>query len=75
MTAPTCGACGIVPGLMYYLEHHMNSITDDDIVDALAVAGIIGISPRSMHLFLELKLDAKQKSEWHVQWPQELLRS
>ena len=42
MTAPTCGACGIVPGLMYYLEHHMNSITDDDIVDALAVAGIIG---------------------------------
>ena len=42
MTAPTCGACGIVPGLMYYLRTHEKDIEDDDIVDALAVAGVIG---------------------------------
>ena len=27
---------------MYYLSHHFPNITDDDIVDALAVAGVIG---------------------------------
>ena len=42
VTAPTCGACGIVPGLLYYLHKHQPSITDEDCVDALAVAGVIG---------------------------------
>ena len=42
MTAPTCGACGIVPGLLYYLHKHQSSITDEDCIDALAVAGVIG---------------------------------
>ncbi len=42
MTAPTCGACGIVPGLLYYLRTHEKNIEDDDIIDALAVAGVIG---------------------------------
>ena len=42
VTAPTCGACGIVPGLLYFLQHHMDAIDDEDIIDALAVAGVIG---------------------------------
>lgn len=42
MTAPTCGACGILPGLLYYLKTHVDGITDEDIVDALAVASVIG---------------------------------
>ena len=42
VTAPTCGACGIVPGLLYYLRTHEKNIEDDDIIDALAVAGVIG---------------------------------
>ena len=42
VTAPTCGACGIVPGLLYYLHKHQSSITDEDCIDALAVAGVIG---------------------------------
>lgn len=42
VTAPTCGACGIVPGLMYFLQKELQGITDEDIVDALAVAGLIG---------------------------------
>ena len=42
VTAPTCGACGIVPGLLYYLHKHHENITDEDCIDALAVAGVIG---------------------------------
>ena len=42
VTAPTCGACGIVPGVLYYMRHHHPDVTDDDIIDALAVAGVIG---------------------------------
>lgn len=41
VTAPTCGACGVVPGVLYHLqeEHHYS---DEQIVNALATAGIIG---------------------------------
>lgn len=42
VTAPTCGACGIVPAVLYYCRHHIPYITDDDIIDALAVAGLVG---------------------------------
>lgn len=42
VTAPTCGACGVLPGTLYYLRYHLDDITDDDIIDALAVAGVIG---------------------------------
>lgn len=41
VTAPTCGAAGIIPALLYYYEEnlHLNNIM---IENALAVAGIIG---------------------------------
>ena len=42
VTAPTCGACGIVPGVLYFLRHHTDDMTDEDVIDALAVAGVIG---------------------------------
>ena len=42
VTAPTCGACGIVPAVLYYCRHHIPYITDDDNIDALAVAGLVG---------------------------------
>lgn len=41
VTAPTCGACGVLPALMYYLQEKKN-ITDDKIINALAIAGIFG---------------------------------
>ena len=41
VTAPTCGACGVVPSvLMYYQEK--NSFDDERIIKALATGGIIG---------------------------------
>lgn len=41
VTAPTCGACGVVPSvLMYYQEK--NGFSDEKIVKALATGGIIG---------------------------------
>ena len=41
VTAPTCGACGVLPAVLYYLKKKQN-VSDEKIVKSLAVAGIIG---------------------------------
>ena len=41
VTAPTCGSCGIVPAVLRY-EQETHSFTNDDIIDTLCTAGIIG---------------------------------
>ena len=41
VTAPTCGSCGVIPAVFYYMVHD-RGFPEDEIVDALAVAGLIG---------------------------------
>lgn len=41
VTAPTCGSAGIVPAVLYYM-HHDCGVSKGEILDALAVAGVIG---------------------------------
>lgn len=41
VTAPTCGSCGVLPAALYYMKEEYN-VTDEEIVKALAVAGVIG---------------------------------
>lgn len=41
VTAPTCGAAGIVPAVLYY-QQQKNSYTDDEIIKALISAGLVG---------------------------------
>lgn len=41
VTAPTCGACGVLPAVLYYLQTR-RSYTDAQIIDALAAAGVVG---------------------------------
>ena len=41
VTAPTCGSCGVVPAVLKYLQRKRN-FTDEEVVHALAVGGIIG---------------------------------
>ncbi len=41
VTAPTCGACGVVPAVLKYIEEK-NGFSDNDVINALAVAGLIG---------------------------------
>ncbi len=41
VTAPTCGACGVVPAVMKYLQGKRR-FTDEEILHALATGGIIG---------------------------------
>ena len=41
VTAPTCGSCGIIPASLYYVQQQ-RGLSDDDIVRALAVAGLFG---------------------------------
>ena len=41
VTAPTCGACGVLPGVIYHLQSRHN-FSDKKILRALATAGLIG---------------------------------
>ena len=41
VTAPTCGSCGVLPSVLYYLQE-MRKFSDEEITHALATAGIIG---------------------------------
>lgn len=41
VTAPTCGACGVLPAVMLY-EQEQHGFSDTDIIRALAAAGVVG---------------------------------
>lgn len=41
VTAPTCGACGVVPSVLKYMQDE-RSFSDEQVVHALAAGGIIG---------------------------------
>ncbi len=41
VTAPTCGACAVLPAVLKYMQD-TKGFTNDKIIDALAVGGLIG---------------------------------
>ena len=41
VTAPTCGSCGVIPGILYHLKQSYD-FSDKKIFKALATAGLIG---------------------------------
>ena len=41
VTAPTCGSCGVLPAVLKYMQEK-NAFSDEAIVRALAVAGLVG---------------------------------
>lgn len=41
VTAPTCGASGVLPAILYFMQRKFG-YTDDEIIDALATAGLFG---------------------------------
>ncbi|MBQ5725649.1 MAG: L-serine ammonia-lyase, iron-sulfur-dependent, subunit alpha [Clostridia bacterium] len=41
VTAPTCGACGVLPAVLLYMQER-HGYSDENILEALAVAGLIG---------------------------------
>ena len=41
VTAPTCGACGVLPAVLFFLQQQ-SALSDEKIVRALATAGMIG---------------------------------
>ncbi len=42
VTAPTCGACGVLPSVLYYMKEKHQFITEKRVIKALAIAGLIG---------------------------------
>ena len=41
VTAPTCGSCGVIPSILYYMKEYKN-YKDEEIIDALATGAMIG---------------------------------
>ena len=41
VTAPTCGSCGVIPGILYYMQND-RGFPEEEILNALAAAGVIG---------------------------------
>ena len=41
VTAPTCGSCGVLPAVMYYMQED-RGFPEEEILDALAVGGLVG---------------------------------
>ena len=41
VTSPTCGSSGVVPGVLFALQE-FNSISRNEIINALAIAGLVG---------------------------------
>lgn len=41
VTAPTCGSAGVLPAVLYY-EQELRGFKDEEIVKALATAGVVG---------------------------------
>lgn len=41
VTAPTCGSCGVVPGILRYLEENLQH-SEETVLKALATAGLFG---------------------------------
>lgn len=41
VTAPTCGSCGVLPSVLYYMRYY-RGFPEEEILDALAVAGVVG---------------------------------
>ncbi len=41
VTAPTCGSCGVLPSILYYMQQD-RGFPEEEILDAIAVAGMIG---------------------------------
>lgn len=41
VTAPTCGACGVLPGVLYHMSKG-HAFSDERILHAIATAGLIG---------------------------------
>jgi L-serine dehydratase len=41
VTAPTCGSCGVLPAVLFYLKD-TNSLSEKTILQAIATAGLIG---------------------------------
>ncbi len=41
VTAPTCGACGVLPAVLLFLQHQAK-LSDEKILHAIATAGMIG---------------------------------
>ena len=51
VTAPTCGSCGVVPAVLRFISEDI-ACAEDEILKALATAGLVGAVARENALYL-----------------------
>ncbi len=54
VTAPTCGSCGVLPAVLYYLSIN-SKVSNKKILNALLTAGLIGNLVKKMLQLVEQK--------------------
>lgn len=69
VTAPTCGASGVVPAVLYHIQKSRH-FPVPRILHALAIAGLIGNIAKSRASSRAPKPVVRQKWEWHAPWLQ-----
>ena len=74
VTAPTCGSCGVLPSILYYMQKD-RGFPEDEILDALAVAGLIGNVIRTNASISGAECAVRRRSEARVPWRRPPLRS
>lgn len=47
VTSPTCGAAGVLPSVLYYMDQKYDFLTRDRVLEGLAVAGLFGMLIRT----------------------------
>lgn len=75
VTAPTNGACAVIPAVMLYLKNHTIGFSDEKAIEFLLTAMLIGSFIRKMQALVEQKQAVKQKlvvlALWQLQlWQQ-----
>lgn len=68
VTAPTNGACAVIPAVMLYLKNHTIGFSDEKAIEFLLTAMLIGSFIRKMQVLAEQKQVVKQKLVVLVRW-------
>ncbi len=69
VTAPTNGACGIIPAVLAYYDKFIREVNANSLARYLLVASAIGsLYKMNASKFLVLKSAARAKLVWRAQW-------
>lgn len=69
VTAPTNGACGIIPAVLAYYDRYVQPVTPESYLRYFLAAGAIGMLYKMNASISGLKWAVRAKLAWPAQWP------